>query len=270
MTTVLSTSVRIVHWQLRADAAFVPGECRRVEVDAFGWVQQAGAEHPIWVAEHPAGRVPGDPPRQRNRITAVVEHGAAGQVPPHQVVGGRRTGIEPEARVDRTQLPDLTTFQETHELRNLGMDTEGEALHQEHAGLPRGVEDRGRAGGIDCNRLLAEHVLSGLRREHGELHVGGMRRRHVHELHRGIVHERLVGPVRALRPELGGECPGTGRVPASDRHQATELRLAESGREGVRDPSGAEDSPSSQFSHAASDSPAAARQFVGVRDGPLG
>ena len=103
------------------------------------------------------------------------------------------------------------------------------------AKLAQLVEGGRRAGGPPRKRLLAEHVLAGLRGAHGPLDVQRVGQRHVHGVDVRVGEQRLVAPVRARDAVLGGVGLGTRLVAARHRDDVDGIRERRAGEHGAVD-----------------------------------
>jgi hypothetical protein len=77
-------------------------------------------------------------------------------------------------------------------------------LHQEQAAAGCLLEERSGRVPVESHRLLAEHVLAGLERQPGVRVVERVRRGDVHDVHRRVADQLLIGAVRRTT-ELGRE-----------------------------------------------------------------
>jgi hypothetical protein len=135
-------------------------------------------------------------------------------------------------RVDRAavladDLPEGAQLAGAHEA--LGLDVvrlpvDAVADHQPAPGAPAGVDHLPALGRRHGHRLLAEHVLAGLRRPHGVLGVQRDRQDHVHRVDRGVVAEAVEVVVRvdaalgeAVRGRDGARLVGVPLTTAASR-----------------------------------------------------
>lgn len=103
---------------------------------------------------------------------------------------------------------DLANGARLHQLADLdapGVEPRPHGLHEEQLLLPRLLDQQPRLLGRDGERLLAQHVLARLERQHGVLEVVAVRRRDVDDVDVGVRHELGVGTVgRRVRGAVDG------------------------------------------------------------------
>ena len=181
---------------------YLPGEAHRADehhVDAIAADGLLGGD--------PLG-LTGDQARPADAVRADIHKGPSVQCGAEADVRGvvRR---EAERSPDHPDSTYRAAVDELLKPGGLGMVAVHERLHQEPS-LPLGdVERVHHFGRTTAQRLLAQHMLTGLERAHRPLDVERVGKRYVHHLDLGIRKQRLVGAECAsdpviLREALGG------------------------------------------------------------------
>jgi len=132
---------------------------------------------------------------------------------------------EAERRPDQPELADRALVDELLQPLRLRMVAVHERLHQDPPRSAGGVE-----GALDLlrppvERLLAEHMLSGLERAHRPLDVQRVRQRDVDRVDVRILEERLIRAVRGRDLPLARICVGGLLRPARDGDEVDHRRL---------------------------------------------
>ena len=235
---------------MRADAAEVEGR-RGILIDAR-LTDHARRTHDgrYGCPEPPGPR--GHPYRERHRVAAGVEQGAAGQ---RRVEEARDAAVGREAD-GCLDLDDLAQVAIRDELAHQVGERPEPVLEGLDEGQPGGLrrgEDLFGLGHVDAEGLLAQHSLA--RGERGETQLA-MRRVHRADVHSidVVTGEHLVVRARRRSGKVGGELvcerPGTTCIARADRSQRAELRRRQRPQEVAADSAGAENGPPCLVAHA--------------------
>ena len=188
--------------------------------------------------------------RDRERVDAHVEQGAGAEGGVPHPAG--RVGRHPEAdlgvqvaRGAEPAGPQVAGHGPDH-----GVARRPHRLHQE--AVVRGGEPDHRLGlgGVEGQRLLAQHVLAGLEGEPGVVEVQGVGGGDVHDVDGGVGDQLGVGPVGRGAAVRVGEGLGGGERAGADRHQLGAGGDGQVLGEAVGDAAGREDAPAGRRRHA--------------------
>ena len=127
--------------------------------------------------------------------------------PPVGVVGSKKPVLEVGA-VEEAHRAGLTARDPLAGLAHRRVVAVDEGHRCVVSRLGRRVDEPLRAGHVERQRLLADHVLSRRERCLGERQVEMVRRADVHDVHVWIANELLGGVKCSIRAERGGSSPG--------------------------------------------------------------
>ena len=147
---------------------------------------------------HPLRLQPGDEARGGDRVAADVEQPAAAPLGDVAHVGGVGQVVA-EMALDRLQLADPAAPDQLARPQPLRVGADHERFLDSHAGAVAHRDQLRALGGVEPDRLLAQHVLAGLGGLDRPGHVQVVGQRIVDRVDLGVGQELLVAAVAARR-----------------------------------------------------------------------
>ena len=188
------------------------------------------------LAEHQVG--------EGERIDAHVQQRRGAERGVEHPVGGVGVDAEAELRVQVVRCPELAGGQASAQLADHRVARRPHRLHEEAVVLAGEPDHLLGVGGVEGDRLLAEHVLAGLEAQPGVVQVEGVGRRDVDDVDGRVGHQLLVGAVRRGRAVLAPRmiwALSSRRDP--DRREPGARHQREVAGEGLGDLAGRQDAP---------------------------
>src|ERR1022692_684592 len=213
----------------------------------IGVAFQQGHHAARFLAEDEAGSVDG--------IAADIEQPSAAPRAHITDVGAVAIEIAEEAH-DGAQFADAAAADQIAGAQPLRMRAHHESFAHLHAGAGLRFEQLAGFGGVESQRLLAEHVLSGLGRAHRPGHVQVIGQRVVDRLDFRIGQQFLVGTVGFRNAEGGGRLLGLRQVARGDGGDLAPLATLHGGYDLLHGYiGGAQDAPTDFAHHSISNVP---------------